>query len=269
MTKVIFFSLKLPFCIKYNMKRIHLKKKRKIKLINLLSILFLTIIIILIILFIYIGKILTPKVKNYSEQKSKKIISLVLSNSINDDVIKLFENNNFIITDKNEDGSVSSIDFNSSVVNKALSMVSKNVKKSLEQLEKGELDNLGLSDNSLFNVSEKELKNGIIYEVPSGIIFNNALLANIGPKIPVKLIFLGDIKTDIVTNTTDYGINNVIIEIGIKISISEQVILPYDTNQIEVETTIPVAIKLIQGTVPNYYFNGKENPSIAIQGSNK
>jgi hypothetical protein len=46
--------------------------------------------------------------------------------------------------------------------------------------------------------------------------------------------------------------------------VTEQVVLPYDTSQIEIETTIPITIKLIQGTVPNYYFNGTENPSLSL-----
>ena len=56
------------------------------------------------------------------------------------------------------------------------------------------------------------------------------------------------------------------IEVSIIVEVEEMVILPLTTKKIKVETSIPVAIKLIQGTVPNYYFNGidKNSPSIAI-----
>ena len=37
------------------------------------------------------------------------------------------------------------------------------------------------------------------------------------------------------------------------------------TDKITIDTTIPVALKLIQGTVPNYYLNGLQNsPAITL-----
>lgn len=246
------------------MKRIRLKKRKKLSFINYIILIIFFLIVSVILAFTYISNTVTPKVQNYAEQKAKRIISLVLSQSLTDEIIDLFEDESLFVTNKNEDGSVSSIDFNSIVVNKIYSKVSKNVKTYLNKLEKGEISDLGLSDNTLFNVSEKDLKNGIIYEIPSGIIFQNALLENIGPKIPVKLSFLGNVTTDIVTNISDYGINNAIVEIGIKIVVIEQVILPFNTSQVEIETIIPITIKLVQGTVPNYYFNGTNTPSLSL-----
>ena len=86
--------------------------------------------------------------------------------------------------------------------------------------------------------------------------YNNFLLNNRGPKIPVKLKILGDmeIKTD--TKVTNYGINSAIIEISLDVTIKEKVILPITTKEITVTGTTPIAIKLIQGTVPNYYADG-------------
>jgi sporulation protein YunB len=246
------------------MKRIKLHKKRKMSTLSILLLLLMLLIISIILVFIYIGKNITPKIQNYAEIQAKKIISLVLSQTVTDEIIDTFKTDDLFITQENEDGTVGSIDFNSVVVNKALVSISKNVKSYLKKLENGEIEDIGLSDSSLLNVEEKKLKNGIIYEVPTGIIFDNGMLSNIGPKIPVKLSFLGDVTCDVVTDITDYGINNAIVEIGIKIVVTEQVVLPYDTSQIEIETTIPITIKLIQGTVPNYYFNGTENPSLSL-----
>ena len=86
-----------------------------------------------------------------------------------------------------------------------------------------------------------------------GIIFNNGLLANLGPKVPVKISLIGDIVTDIVTDIKEYGINNALIQIGIKVKVNEQVILPFATNEISIETNIPLIIKMVKGEVPSYY----------------
>ena len=186
---------------------------------------------------------------NYAEKQAKKIAVLVIGNAIDNELGEKFKSDNLFITDGKE------TNYNTYEINNILKEVSINVKEYLRKLESGELEDIGLSDNENINVNSEKLKSGIIYQVPSGIIFNNGLLANLGPKIPVKLSLIGDITTDIVTDIKEYGINNAVIELGVKIIAEEQVILPFDTKQIQVETVVPISIKIINGTVPGYYFN--------------
>ena len=249
------------------MKRIKLKHHKKLKKLDYILIIIFLIIISVILAFYYIGKNVTPIIQDYAEKQAKRISAIVISQAVNDEVIDYIDTENMFVTTQNSNGEVSSVDFNSAAINQILSKVSKSVKTYLKKLENGEIEDLNLSDTSVFNVSQKDLKNGIIYEVPTGIIFNNGLLSNIGPKIPIKLSLIGDIVTDIVTNITDYGINNAVIQISVKVSVSEQVIFPYDSSLIKIETTIPVAIKLIQGNVPEYYFTGNDTPSLSIDSN--
>ena len=108
------------------------------------------------------------------------------------------------------------------------------------------------------------LKKGIIFEIPSGLVFENTFFSNLGPTIPIKLNLVGDIISEVTTKVTNYGINNALIEVRICIKLTEQVILPLATNRIEIESSVPVALKLIQGTVPNYYLNGISNSSNSL-----
>lgn len=67
------------------------------------------------------------------------------------------------------------------------------------------------------------------------------------------------------TKVTNYGINSALIEVNLQIKIKEKVILPITTKEIEVISNTPIAIKLIQGTVPNYYSNGiNKNETFSI-----
>ncbi len=230
------------------MRKIKLKKKKN-KNHNVIILLIVMIIITLFVVFNFIGKKLTPIIMNYAEKQAKKIAVLVIGNAIDNELGEKFKSDNLFITDGKE------TNYNTYEINNILKEVSINVKEYLRKLEKGELGDIGLSDNENINVNSEKLKSGIIYQVPSGIIFNNGLLANLGPKIPVKLSLIGDITTDIVTDIKEYGINNAVIELGVKIIAEEQVILPFDTKQIQVETVVPISIKIINGTVPGYYFN--------------
>ncbi len=230
------------------MRKIKLKKKKD-KNHNVIILLIVMIIITLFIVFNFIGKKLTPIIMNYAEKQAKKIAVLVIGNAIDSELGEKFKSDNLFITDGKE------TNYNTYEINNILKEVSINVKEYLRKLESGELGDIGLSDNENINVNSKKLKKGIIYQVPSGVIFNNGILANLGPKIPVKLSLIGDITTDIVTDIKEYGINNAVIELGVKIIAEEQVILPFGTKQIQVETVVPISIKIINGTVPGYYFN--------------
>lgn len=261
----MYFFLNLQ--IKFTMKRIKLKHHKRLKKFDYILMVIFLIIISVILAFYYIGKHATPIIQDYAEKQAKRISAIVISQAVNDEVVEYINVEDMFVETQNSSGEVSSVDFNSAAINQVLSKVSKSVKAYLKKIENGEIEDLNLSDTSVFNVSPKDLKNGIIYEVPTGIIFNNGLLANIGPKIPIKLSLIGEITTDIETNITDYGINNAVIQVSVKVTVSEQVIFPYDSSLIEVETIIPIAMKLIQGNIPEYYFNGSGIPSLSIDSN--
>ena len=134
----------------------------------------------------------------------------------------------------------------------------------LKYVEDGRVDLLNISDNVLANYDQKKLRKGIIYSIPMGIIFGNTLLANIGPKLPVKFSLIGSVNSNINTKITNYGINNALIEVYVDLSVELEVILPLMTDIVEIKSSIPVAIKLIQGNVPEYYANALSNPSLSI-----
>ena len=59
-----------------------------------------------------------------------------------------------------------------------------------------------------------------------------------------------------ITVIKPYGINNALIEVSIKIEIEQQILLPLVSRRIKVDTNIPVALKIIPGKVPDYYYQG-------------
>ena len=97
-----------------------------------------------------------------------------------------------------------------------------------------------------------------------GIISNNVLLSNIGPKIPVKLNLIGNVVSSVETTVKNYGINSALIEIYANVEVTEEVIIPFQTERIKITNNIPIAIKIINGSVPDYYSDGKLNSSSNI-----
>jgi len=238
----------------------NLKKYRnkKNKMINKILI----IIILLAISIIYIFKVFNekaiPQLIEYSELETSRIVSKIVSNTVIDEISNNTNIEDIFITIKDSNGDIKSIDFNSSEVNKILSKTAKSVEQNLRYVESGDTDKLNLT-NYVSNVDIEKSKKGIIYELPSGIIFNNTLLNNLLPKIPIKMSLIGTIFTKVSTDVESYGINNALIKVNMNIEAEVKILLPFVSSNTKINVDVPIIMKIMEGNVPSYYFDGYLN----------
>ena len=249
-------------------KKIHLKRKisfsklkiKKLKLSHKFILLFFLLVVCLILSFRYVNTKISPLISGYATVEAKKIASFVMNKAISKNISDILNMDELFIISKNSNNEINTIDFNPLVVNKVLTKITEVVHASLENLEKGNVQDLQLPKNAYLSNYQK-MNQGIIFEIPSGVVFDNVLLSNLGPKIPVKLSFVGDIISNIDTQVTNYGINNALIEINLHLKVTEKVILPINIEELQIELTIPIALKIIQGNIPDYYLNGLNGSS--------
>lgn len=247
--------------------RIHLKRKftfnkKNNRLKNFIIITIIFIIIAVALVFKFINEKVSPIILDYAELEARNVASVIINSAINKEVTQTIDLEKLFVISKNSNGEISTIDFDPTVVNQVLTNTTEIIQNNLKNLEKGNIDKLDLPSSNYLSSSE-ELKRGIIFEIPSGLAFNNAFFSNLGPKIPVRLSLVGDIISEITTKVTNYGINNALIEIRINLKLTEQVLLPIASNKVEIDISVPLSLKIIQGTVPNYYLNGlSQNSSV-------
>ena len=232
------------------------KFKHKFKLKKKDKIIIILILIVISIMFIInlISKRITPILMTYAEKKSKTLANSLITQAVNNEIISEIEKEKLFIERKDKNGNVISTDFDSGMVNQILNEISSYVETYIEELETGKIKKLKLSRNLKETYGIKNTKNGIVYEIPSGVIFGNALLSNLGPKIPVRINLNGDVVTNIKTEVTDYGINNALIKVSVTVKVYMNVIIPFKTKEIVVESDIPIVMRLIKGEVPSYYY---------------
>ena len=130
---------------------------------------------------------------------------------------------------------------------------------------KAKIDMLELPDNSLKDFNIDLLEKGIIFEIPTGIMSDSIFLKNLGPKIPVKLSLIGDVSTGFSTKIEEYGINNALLKLMIDISVSTKIVMPIVSEELNIDCSIPIAVKVVQGKIPNYYINGFTTKSNIIE----
>ena len=74
-----------------------------------------------------------------------------------------------------------------------------------------------------------------------------------GPKIPIKIVFLGDINTDVEIKFEEYGINNIIVKMYLIVNVYEQASLPITSKEKKITIREIMAVDIIRGELPNYY----------------
>ncbi len=248
------------------MKKIHLKKKRKgiiqrIPKINIIILLIILLIVTIIFSFRIISKKVSPTLLEYAELQAGKIATYIIRQAVNSEVTDKISVDDLFIISKDSNQNIKTLDFNPLEVNRLLSKITETVNDHLTSLETTEFEKIDLPSSISSTFANSKEGNGLVFEIPSGMIFKNTILANVGPKIPVKLTLVGDIDSDIKTKVTDYGINNAFIEISVYVHVVEQVILPISSKRVDVEMNVPIALKMIQGEIPDYYLNGIESKS--------
>ena len=208
-----------------------LKKKKSIK--NRLLMLFILIILFSLIMVYYISNKVMPSLLIYTENIVKEEGITLVSENITDKVINILDKEDLFNIDKDNEGNIESIDYNSKVVNEI-------IKESSEVVQ----------DN--FNKYKTE-NNNIIAYVPIFSGSNNIFLENLGPKVPIKLVLDGNVITSLETNVKEYGYNSALIEISIRIEANVEVILPFKTKKEKIVNNIPISIKIVQGNINSIF----------------
>lgn len=237
-------------------KRIHLKRRKRI---TKKKILFLILILVFFAVFFtlqFFGKLVTPILLETSELEIQKISSFVANRAISQVVSDNVSFQNLFETVTSSDGTIQTIDFNPTAVNQVLSITTNAVLKNLKQLENGQLDSDFFEGGYFSSTQLENLKRGVLQEVPFGLVTKNPLLSNMGPKIPIRIHYIGDVLGNITTDITSYGINNALVEVGLHLEVTAQIMLPYLTREKVVSFDIPLSIKMIQGKIPTYYSGG-------------
>lgn len=246
--------------------RMILKRKNKKNNILFLILLTITLVIILSFMFIkYYSNKAYPILKSYAEAETKKLTILIINKAVTKQLYNMDVEELFKVT-YNKDGEIILIDFDTKKTSKILSNMTSLVELNMRAVEEGKIDMLELPENSLSNYNMDLLSKKIICEIPFGLVTGTNLLANIGPKIPVKISLVGDVSTNFSTEVVEYGINNALLKVMINIKVTTKVILPISSEELTIDANIPIGMKVIQGKIPNYYLNGFTTKSNIVEG---
>ncbi|MFT8322576.1 MAG: sporulation protein YunB [Bacillus sp. (in: firmicutes)] len=209
-----------------------------------------------------INKGLKPTLVQYAESQTKKIASLVINDALKDE--KIEESDNLNISGNN-------FVFNTDQMVKKQQEIVHIVQQNLMEMEKGNISEAALLTDIQVNKEKTAEQHGIVYSIPVGQATNNAILGNIGPKVPIKFNVVGSVKSDLKTKMENVGINYVVVKAYVELTVDIQIIIPFATEVTTVKQNILIAMAGFEGDVPQFYNGGSSGsvPSVELPKDNK
>ena len=198
----------------------------------------------------YINRKIKDVVKPYIDVEVERLTNNIVNVKLHDIILK--NDNINLIIDRNSDGNIEKISYDTHRLNDIKNFINKEISDYLIKLNDGEIDDYFIPER-IKNSKFKKYKNGIICDVSIDSIYNSILFANVGPTIPMKIVFNEQVNSDIDIEVKEYGINNMIVEVYLVVTIKEQIIMPLTSKRKNIVIREPLSIDIIQGKIPDYY----------------
>lgn len=201
----------------------------------------------------FLGRTIEKKISGYVYDEVNKTSKMLIRDILNEEFINNLDLDNLFIIEKNSFGEIELIDFDITKVNMVLGVVSDEVVEQFKDFNNGDSFDHYYSSNLI-----DKYEDGIMLSVPLGVLFSNPIFTNVGPRIPIRLKFSGQVEADVITSVKQYGINSVLLEMSIEITVREKISFPFSSDYIDVSLTLPLVIELISGKVPENYLNNEK-----------
>lgn len=174
--------------------------------------------IVIIIVISLLNLFLSERVKLYVKQSAITNASSNIASSIN---------NNLNYIDLNDIFNDANGYINTTKINNILVEINKDLE-----------NNLGKYVNDKVNI-------------PLGIIFSETLFSNSKINIKIKIKPVSSFTTDVVSEVVEYGINNSLIKINLVVKVKIMALIPFNSEEIDVTTNVPLAYYIREGNVPD------------------
>lgn len=217
--------------------------------------------------FYIIDQKIRPSIADIAEEKTIEFATRTINAAV-----KSTENISFddlVETRFDNNGNVSVMGWNAEAVNRALRTATERAEYFLYGMNKGQQFNVDENDFPELElgdtVGELAAKDPTVIEIPLGRVTGNSVLSNLGPKIPIHFEIVGSLRSDVIHEVKEFGVNAVLFEIYIPVKVNIQIIIPFSTTTAEVSTKVFIDSGVIMGDVPEFYnAGGSEGPTISV-----
>lgn len=213
-------------------------QKDKIKRKILLR--FLCCIIIVAVIIYFISYIFDKRIYNGVLEISKTAVTARTTDIVNEESTNLFSEkykySDLVIISRDKDNNINLIQVNTAQLNSFTADLSAGTNKKLADIGKIPID------------------------VPLGWITDNTAFYNLGPKMSVKVVPVGNINVSYESKFEEAGINQTRHKIYLNVEANVKIVMPFHSEQLTVDSQIPISETIIIGKIPQTAVDfGKNN----------
>lgn len=224
------------------MRRIKYKKRINFKTSRIILIIVLAIIINTLFFIIFFLSKFSNTIEISAKKELKEITTNMVIKHLSKEKLIEASMENLIIINKDKEDAITHIDFKLDKAYEVIFTIKENLEKEVKKLKSGTLTTPAIS-----------IKENLVIKIPYYTWSNNMLLMNIGPKIFIKINLLENVRADLYTKVTSYGINSLLVNLYVTIYIKESLLYPANSEAIEYNFELLIASKVIQGKIPSFY----------------
>ncbi len=215
-----------------------LKRKSKIQR-NKSALKFFLLIVLIFLLsiygFIFLDNKIKPAVFSIAEMKVKEITTQAVNESVHSEFVENINYNDLVEITTDSEGRVMSLQANTVLMNTLAADMSL------------------LIQNKIQDVTSSQVK------IPIGSVLGSQILSQYGPLIRLNIVPIGMAKVNFKTEFEDSGINQTRHKIFLEVETYAKIIVPFNSNTINIQTIVPIAETVILGEVPQSYIFIPEN----------
>ncbi|MEB1808998.1 MAG: sporulation protein YunB [Bacillaceae bacterium] len=209
-----------------------------------------------------VEKGIRPTLIHIAKTETQVLGTEAINDAISKKIAEQLDMEELLIIEKDQNGDISSITFNSAIATRVQAEATQRVQRYLRLMEQGRVHEMVLPDGVEVDFNQEVYtQDGIIYTIPLGQATNNALLAHLGPQIPVRFTAIGDVKANMRHQVENTGINNTMLSLYLDLQVDVKIVIPFATDMEVVKTSIPIGMTLVPGKVPEYYNVGGTGPA--------
>ena len=196
----------------------------------------------------YLYNSLVDPLKEYGKMEVERFNQLIVTHSQFTDEKQYSD---MVIIERNTDNEITLIDFDMIKANNLASDVALDIENTYSLIEEGKYQ---AKDDSYYERRLEDVSNsGIVSQVSIATLLDKPFFSSITPKLSIQYKHLASVSSSVEKEVHNYGMNHVMIELSIKISLKLRMVYPFFEQYHVHDVNIPILLEIVEGQIPLVY----------------
>ena len=191
---------------------------------------------------------LIPQIKAYGKMEVERLNQLIVTHCYFTDDSQY---DDLVIIERDDQQNIQLIDFVMVKVNQLANQIVLDIENTYAAIEEGTFQ---AKDHSYYQRRLEEVaQSGIISRISIPALYHFPLPQILSPKVALRYKHLSSVGSSIYKNIENYGVNHVMVELSINVTMNITMIYPFFEQYHSHTIRIPVLLEIFQGQIPMVY----------------